>query len=106
MTVKYMICLQIRWFTTYFNKTIIKLGSRKSKYMKIWFNIGVVFSLVLMVMSAILLIMIVENTLRQKVVDQQILTPVVSSFYMKKIPKHLNIFYECCLEGTRCESSY
>jgi S2P endopeptidase len=45
--------------------------------MKIWFNCGVVFGLLAMVMSVFLLTLLVFNTFRQQPVDQQVLTPVV-----------------------------
>ncbi|ESN99309.1 hypothetical protein HELRODRAFT_107238 [Helobdella robusta] len=68
---------QIGWFTTYFNRFFIKIGSKQSTFFKIWFSIGVVFSLVLLIMSMFLLLMIIFNTFTGYSVEQQILTPVM-----------------------------
>ena len=69
---------QLRWYTTCLNRLFVRIGSWKPNFLKTWFTLGVCFGLIAMVMAVFLLTLMVVNTLWQKPVEQQILTPVVS----------------------------
>ncbi|XP_071136525.1 membrane-bound transcription factor site-2 protease-like [Mytilus edulis] len=68
---------QLRWYTALFNRTFVKLGQWRPHFLRVWFNCGVVFGLLAMIMSIFLLTLLVFNTFRQQPVDQQVLTPVM-----------------------------
>ena len=69
----------------------MRLGSWKPKFMKTWFMCGVCFGLIAMVLSVFLLTIMVVNTIKQKPVEQQVLTPVVSTFPIRLYSPHINI---------------
>ncbi|KAJ8317788.1 hypothetical protein KUTeg_004659 [Tegillarca granosa] len=69
---------QFRWYSTWFNRTFLRLGQWKPNFMRLWFTVGVGFALLAMVLSMFLLTLLVINTFRKQPVDQQVLTPVVS----------------------------
>ncbi len=68
---------QLRCYTTCLNRLFLRLGQIQPNALKLWFNCGVVFGLISMVMSMCLLTLLVFNTLQKKPVEQQVLTPVV-----------------------------
>ncbi|ELU12697.1 hypothetical protein CAPTEDRAFT_129824 [Capitella teleta] len=68
---------QLRWYTPYFNRLFVRIGSWKTHFLKVWFTCGVCFGLVAMLVSVFLLSLMVYNTLCQKPIEQQILTPVM-----------------------------
>jgi len=70
---------QIRYYTTRFNRLLLNLGTYQLRFLRVWFNAGVVFGLVAMVMSMPLLGVTVVNMLSRQPTEQQILVPVVSS---------------------------
>lgn len=68
---------QFRWYTTFFNRTFVRLAQWRPHFLKAWFTCGVFFGLVAMLMSVFLLTLMVYNTLARKTVEQQVLTPVM-----------------------------
>ncbi|CAH1798451.1 unnamed protein product [Owenia fusiformis] len=69
--------LQLRWYTTCFNRLFLRLGQWRPQFLRIWFTAGVVFGLFAMMLSVFLLSLMVYNTLSRQPVEQQVLTPVM-----------------------------
>lgn len=68
---------QIRWYSTCLNRQFLRFGQWRKNFLKVWFTIGVVISLMFMIISIGLLTLMIINTLRKRPVEQQVLTPVV-----------------------------
>uniref|UniRef100_A0A2C9JL93 Membrane-bound transcription factor site-2 protease n=1 Tax=Biomphalaria glabrata TaxID=6526 RepID=A0A2C9JL93_BIOGL len=68
---------QVRWYTCIFNRVFLRVGQWKPHFLRIWFTLGIIFSLLAMVASIFLLSLLVVNTLRQAPVEHQVLTPVM-----------------------------
>ncbi|KAL8566957.1 hypothetical protein ACOMHN_059757 [Nucella lapillus] len=71
-----LIC-QLRWYTPLFNRCFLRVGQWRPSFLRWWFTCGVFVALVTMLLSVFLLGLLVFNTLRQKPVEQQVLTPVM-----------------------------
>jgi S2P endopeptidase len=69
---------QIRWYTSGLNRTFVRLGTTRPRFLHAWFSAGVVFGCIAMVASQTLLVLIVLNLLSPQPVEQQVLVPVVS----------------------------
>lgn len=81
---------QLRWYTTYFNRSFVRIGSSKAQILKTWFTLGVMFGMIAMVVSMLLLSMVIINTLRQQPVEQQVLTPVMPGV---NLPMNQIVYY-------------
>ncbi|CAG5125872.1 unnamed protein product [Candidula unifasciata] len=68
---------QFRWYTCIFNRIFLRIGQWRPRFMRIWFTLGVFFSLLAMLVSIFLLSLLVLNTIRQSPVEHQVLTPVM-----------------------------
>ncbi|KAL5010403.1 hypothetical protein ScPMuIL_012708 [Solemya velum] len=69
---------QLRCYATCLNRTFLRVGQNKPKYLKIWFTAGVFFGMFAMLISICILTLMVFNTLRRNTADQQqVLTPVM-----------------------------
>lgn len=68
---------QLRWYSPIFNRIFLRIGQWRPGFLRMWFNVGVLVSLVVMLLSVFLLSLLVFNTIQQKPVDQQVLTPVM-----------------------------
>ncbi|XP_021364579.1 membrane-bound transcription factor site-2 protease-like isoform X1 [Mizuhopecten yessoensis] len=68
---------QLRWYSTFLNRTFLRIGQWRPNFLKVWFTCGVVFGLLAMLLSTFLLTLLVINTFRKQPVEQQILTPVM-----------------------------
>ena len=76
---------QVRWYTTCFNRTFVRLGQWRPRFLHLWFTCGVYFGFVAMLFSVCILSLLVVNTIQQQPVEQQVLTPVVSREYHSQI---------------------
>ncbi|XP_074659161.1 membrane-bound transcription factor site-2 protease-like [Tubulanus polymorphus] len=81
---------QLRWFTTSFNRLFVRFGQCRPRFLKCWFNVGVIFGLVSMVISVFLLGLMVYNTLKKHPIEQQVLTPVMPGV---NLPMHQISYY-------------
>lgn len=81
---------QLRWYTTYFNRSFIRFGSSRAQLLKTWFTLGVIFGVIAMVVSMLLLLMVIINTLMQQPVEQQVLTPVMPGV---NLPMNQIVYY-------------
>jgi len=70
--------LRIKWFTKSFNRHFQILGNLRWFPWKLWFSIGVIFTFIALVFGVALLCLLVINTVSQRVVEHEVLTPVVS----------------------------
>jgi len=68
---------QFRWHTTAFNRLFLRIGQWRPRFLRLWFTVGVAFSLLSMLASIFILSLLVINTVRQDPVEQQLLTPVM-----------------------------
>ncbi|KAK7494826.1 hypothetical protein BaRGS_00013953 [Batillaria attramentaria] len=68
---------QLRWYSPAFNRCFLRLGQWRPAFLRLWFTAGVFFALVTMLLSVFLLSLLAFNTVRQKPVEQQVLTPVM-----------------------------
>lgn len=68
---------QLRWYSTFLNRTFLRIGQWRPNFLKAWFTCGVVFGLLAMLLSMFLLTLLVINTFRKQPVEQQVLTPVM-----------------------------
>lgn len=71
---------QIRWTTTRYNRIFAYLGSRKSKILHIWFNIGAIAGILLVLPSILILITTIKNNASYHsgdLKDEQILTTLL-----------------------------
>ena len=50
-------------YTTYFNRTFLRLAQWRPRFLKNWFTCGVFFGLVAMLLSVFLLTILIYNTL-------------------------------------------
>jgi len=69
---------QVRYYTTRLNRSLVNIGLYRPRLLRAWFDAGVVFGCVAMVMSMLLLSVTVINMLSRQPAEQQILVPVVS----------------------------
>lgn len=53
--------LRVTWFTTAFNRKIIKWGMNRSKFWTAWFNAGVIISIVLLIIATIAILKMTFN---------------------------------------------
>jgi hypothetical protein len=75
---------QLRWYSPAFNRLFLRIGQWKPGFLRAWFTVGVFVALVTMLLSVFLLSLLVFNTIKQKPVEQQVLTPVVRiAFFFK-----------------------
>lgn len=81
---------QLRWYTTYFNRSFVRFSSSRSQLLKTWFTLGVLFGIIAMVVSMLLLLMVIINTLMQQPVEQQVLTPVMPGV---NLPMNQVVYY-------------
>ena len=70
---------QMRWYSTMMNRTFVRLAQWRPHFLRTWFTCGVFFGLVAMLLSVFLLTLIVFNTLTRNTVENQVLTPIVST---------------------------
>lgn len=89
--------IQLRFYTTYFNRFFVRFGSSRTQFLKTWFTLGVMFGMIAMFVSMFLLFMIIVNTLRQQPVEQQVLTPVMPgvNLPMNQIVYYLLTLFVC-----------
>ncbi|PVD28050.1 hypothetical protein C0Q70_10631 [Pomacea canaliculata] len=59
-----------------FNRCFLRMGQWRPGFLRLWFTAGVFFALVAMLLSVFLLSLLAFNTIRQKPVEQQVLTPM------------------------------
>ncbi|KAG7209465.1 hypothetical protein KM043_015554 [Ampulex compressa] len=53
--------LRVKWFTTAFNRKIIKWGMDRSKFWNAWFNAGVIISIILLPVATIIILKMTFN---------------------------------------------
>lgn len=53
--------LRIKWFTTAFNRKIIKWGMDRSKFWTVWFNTGVIVSVIILPIATIAILRMTFN---------------------------------------------
>lgn len=53
--------LRIKWFTTAFNRKIIKWGMDRSRFWTAWFNAGVIISIILLPIATIIILKMTFN---------------------------------------------
>lgn len=53
--------LRIKWFTTAFNRKIIKWGMGRSKFWTAWFNAGVIISVIILPIAIIIILRMTFN---------------------------------------------
>jgi hypothetical protein len=70
--------LHIKWYTVRCNRLFIKISSIKPKLLKIWFNFGVIVSIIGQIASIFLLMYTLIDFFRFKPIKDKILVPVVS----------------------------
>ena len=75
---------QIRWYTTYFNRLLLRVGQWKPGWLQTWFTWGVYFGILAMFGAVGVLGMTLVNAVKQKPAEKQVLTPVV------RIVKNIN----------------
>ncbi|EEZ98063.1 membrane-bound transcription factor site-2 protease [Tribolium castaneum] len=69
---------QFSWTTTAFNKLLLKWGSHNTKFLNLWFNLGLCVSLVLLPASIyLLLVAFFQNFLSSASGEESIIQPVV-----------------------------
>ena len=68
---------QIRWYTTYFNRVLLRVGQWKPGWLQTWFTWGVYFGILAMFGAVGVLGMTLVNAVKQKPAEKQVLTPVV-----------------------------
>ncbi|XP_067675521.1 membrane-bound transcription factor site-2 protease-like [Haliotis asinina] len=68
---------QLRWYTNALNRMFLRVGQWNPRMLRLWFTVGVFFSLVAMLISIFVLTLLVLNTLRRQPVEHQVLTPVM-----------------------------
>ncbi|XP_005109480.1 membrane-bound transcription factor site-2 protease [Aplysia californica] len=68
---------QLRWYSPIFNRVFLRLGQWRPRFLRTWFTLGVIFSLLSMLVSIFILSLLVINTVRQSPVEHQVLTPVM-----------------------------
>ncbi|KAI0241860.1 Membrane-bound transcription factor site-2 protease [Lamellibrachia satsuma] len=68
---------QIRWYTTCFNRLLLRLGQWRPRWVQAWFTWGVYFGIVAMFGAVGVLGMTLINAAKQKPADKQVLTPVM-----------------------------
>ncbi|KAL4232997.1 Membrane-bound transcription factor site-2 protease [Mactra antiquata] len=68
---------QFRWYSTALNRTFVRLAQWRPRFLRTWFDCGVLFGLVAMLVSVFILSLMVFNTLTRNTVESQVLTPVM-----------------------------
>ena len=68
---------QIRWYTTSFNRLLLRFGQWKARWLQAWFTGGMYFGVVAMFVAVILLVVTLINAVKRKPAEKQVLTPVV-----------------------------
>ncbi len=69
---------QIKWYTVRFNRLFVRIANYKPSFWKIWFNMGIVVSLIGQVVAVLLLVTtLVDYFNVSKSTKKQILVPVV-----------------------------
>ena len=81
---------QIKWYTVRCNRLFIKLSNWRPKFLKIWFNFGVLCGLIGQVVSMLLLTYTLVDFFRQKPVNEQILVPVLPGV---NLPSNQRVYY-------------
>lgn len=75
----YITCCYVRWYSTRFNRMIMRWATYGPSLQRIWFDVGIVVSLICSCFSVVLLATLVWNTISQKqsAVTEQVLVPVL-----------------------------
>lgn len=68
---------QIRWYTTCFNRLLLRVGQWKPHWLQAWFTWGVYFGTLAMFGAVGVLGMTLINAAKQKPAEKQVLTPVM-----------------------------
>lgn len=68
---------QVRWYTTRFNRSFVKLGQFHPYLLHMWFSVGILVGVLLMVASVVILCLTLFKAFA-KDSPEQVLTPVVS----------------------------
>ncbi|XP_036140201.1 membrane-bound transcription factor site-2 protease isoform X2 [Monomorium pharaonis] len=55
--------LRVKWFTTAFNRKIIKWGTDRSRFWTAWFNAGVIISIILLPIAVVIILKMTFNML-------------------------------------------
>ena len=84
---------QIRWYTTSFNRLLLRFGQWKSRWLQAWFTGGMYFGVVAMFVAVILLVVTLINAVKRKPAEKQVLTPVVR--FVQMLPKFSCMYSDC-----------
>ena len=79
--------LNVRWSTTVFNNFFNKLIAKHLTFFRVWFNIGTILTLMLIIPSMILLLVTAFNsisTLGSEIKEETILQPVIPGLNLPK----------------------
>ncbi|RZC39934.1 Peptidase M50 domain containing protein [Asbolus verrucosus] len=68
---------QFTWTTTAFNKVLLKWGNNHSKFLNIWFNLGLCASLILLPVSIYLILVAFFQNFSSNANEENIIQPVV-----------------------------
>lgn len=87
---------QVRWYTTRYNRSFVRFGQIHPYLLHVWFSVGVLVGVLLMVASVVILCLTLYKAFA-KDAPEQVLTPVVSSFclFLKRIL--VKIFHDLCI---------
>ena len=67
----------MRWYTTRFNRSFVRFGQIHPYLLHVWFSVGVLVGVLLMVASVVILCLTLYKAFAQDA-PEQVLTPVVS----------------------------
>ncbi len=81
---------QIKWYTVRCNRLFMKLANVKPKFLKAWFNCGVLVGVIGQALTIILLSYTLADYFRQKPATEQILVPVLPGV---NLPHDQTVYY-------------
>jgi len=80
---------QFKWYTVRCNRLFMKISNWKPRFLKLWFNLGVIIGVIGQIVSIFLLLYTLFDFFKAKSTTEQILVPVV-----RKVSLEIIIYLE------------
>lgn len=81
---------QLKWHTVRCNRLFIRISNMRPKFLRSWFNMGVLVGIIGQILSMVLLTYTLIDFFRAKPVEEQILVPVLPGV---NLPKDQSLYY-------------